>query len=630
MNKCVIGLLALVSININAAEVSIEDSISGLYTAYYNRAPDKSGFDFWINQANINGSTAALKSISEGFSNAPQFSIDYPSNLSNEEFVVQIYRNILNREPEVEGKIFWAIRLSNGLSKSDFIVELVNALLSYEDSNTAALKSKQMFVNKLSVARNFTSTLGDASNGGAGTTPYARSLEVLSNVTEDSLTITAANQLITQFCNDGVTNCSSSSNTNHAPIAQAMTIVTDPATLTIERQLLATDPDGDRISYYLESDSSSSAYTSATIDPEGKLTVVLTGNVDEIKLSYKVTDSLLFSTSAEIIIRINQNETSLSLGANFLSPEAFAALPRAPITSSIAFGGSSVGLPPSTDLSANFPPASSQGSQASCVGWAVGYALKSYHERVEEQWGFSPQTIFSPSWLYNQINGGINGGTRIIDAMNLIVDNGAATLSTMPYNETDFKTQPSSVAVDEAKNYKAQRVDTLHSILEIKNSLARKDPVAISMWVNPDVMAFGWTEQDAVMNSVPTGVDNNPNSGGHAVTIVGYDDNRYGGAFKIINSWGSNWGDQGYFWMPYKIATKSIYVPQYNRELSWLYGAYALTDATNTGTSPHVDPAPPVNNNLPNLVVKDWSASADPRPGGDGLISWKITNTGTG
>lgn len=40
-------------------------------------------------------------------------------------------------------------------------------------------------------------------------------------------------------------------------------------------------------------------------------------------------------------------------------------------------------------------------------------------------------------------------------------------------------------------------------------------------------------------------------SGGHALCIVGYDDNKYGGSFKFLNSWGAKYGDNGYVWMPY-------------------------------------------------------------------------------
>ena len=40
--------------------------------------------------------------------------------------------------------------------------------------------------------------------------------------------------------------------------------------------------------------------------------------------------------------------------------------------------------------------------------------------------------------------------------------------------------------------------------------------------------------------------------GGHALCVVGYDDFKYGGAFRIVNSWGRNYGDNGYMWVKYQ------------------------------------------------------------------------------
>jgi len=39
---------------------------------------------------------------------------------------------------------------------------------------------------------------------------------------------------------------------------------------------------------------------------------------------------------------------------------------------------------------------------------------------------------------------------------------------------------------------------------------------------------------------------------GHAMAIVGYDDNKYGGSFRVLNSWGTDWADGGYVWVKYK------------------------------------------------------------------------------
>ncbi len=44
--------------------------------------------------------------------------------------------------------------------------------------------------------------------------------------------------------------------------------------------------------------------------------------------------------------------------------------------------------------------------------------------------------------------------------------------------------------------------------------------------------------------------------GAHAQAIIGFDDNKDTpdgkGAFKVVNSWGTSWGDQGFYWISYK------------------------------------------------------------------------------
>ena len=43
---------------------------------------------------------------------------------------------------------------------------------------------------------------------------------------------------------------------------------------------------------------------------------------------------------------------------------------------------------------------------------------------------------------------------------------------------------------------------------------------------------------------------------GHAVCVVGYDDDKFGGVFKVVNSYGSDWGDSGFFYIRYSDYTK--------------------------------------------------------------------------
>ena len=74
-----------------SAAPTVQQSIIGLYVAYYNRAPDHDGLNYWSNYATVNGNASALLSISELFRNHPQFLEEYPTSLSTTEFVTKIW-----------------------------------------------------------------------------------------------------------------------------------------------------------------------------------------------------------------------------------------------------------------------------------------------------------------------------------------------------------------------------------------------------------------------------------------------------------------------------------------------------------------------------------------------------------
>jgi hypothetical protein len=61
------------------------------------------------------------------------------------------------------------------------------------------------------------------------------------------------------------------------------------------------------------------------------------------------------------------------------------------------------------------------------VGWATAYALKRYQEAIEIGWPLNTRAdIFSPAFVYNQINRGQDQGSLISDALNLIVRDGGS------------------------------------------------------------------------------------------------------------------------------------------------------------------------------------------------------------
>jgi fibronectin type 3 domain-containing protein len=203
-------------------------------------------------------------------------------------------------------------------------------------------------------------------------------------------------------------------------------------------------------------------------------------------------------------------------------------------------------LPTKVDLSKDMPPVGSQGMQSSCVAWATAYAAKSYQEYIEHEWKYDDNTLFSPAFIYNQINGGVDKGSSIYDACQLMVKMGCATLDTMPYNVKNYKSKPNSQAVKEAGKYKAEKFYTIKptEISTIKSYLSKGYPVIFGATV---YMNFNnLNKSNPVYNS-----KSGKSMGGHAMTLVGYDDSKYGGAFKLINSWGTGWGDKGYAWIPY-------------------------------------------------------------------------------
>ena len=107
-----------------------------------------------------------------------------------------------------------------------------------------------------------------------------------------------------------------------------------------------------------------------------------------------------------------------------------------------------IAFPPSFDLSDFLPKVGSQGAQGSCVAWATGYYLKSFHENYEDFVinELAPINEMSPSFIYNQIKASdCDNGSVIQRALDTITSAGIPDLSVMPYNQNDCDTQPTEL-----------------------------------------------------------------------------------------------------------------------------------------------------------------------------------------
>jgi Cysteine-rich secretory protein family. len=102
----------------SSVRVTDASGISGfatrLYSVALNRAPDQTGLDYWTQRLSSRQTTGAQAAY--GFFFSAEFQ---NANLSNEEFILRLYRTFLNRDPDNGGYAYWLQRIADGASRQD-------------------------------------------------------------------------------------------------------------------------------------------------------------------------------------------------------------------------------------------------------------------------------------------------------------------------------------------------------------------------------------------------------------------------------------------------------------------------------------------------------------------------------
>ncbi|MAX22926.1 MAG: hypothetical protein CMJ19_00360 [Phycisphaeraceae bacterium] len=203
------------------------------------------------------------------------------------------------------------------------------------------------------------------------------------------------------------------------------------------------------------------------------------------------------------------------------------------------------------DLSNKMPPIGYQ-TMNDCTAWALA-RVKSYHEALDQGWKpDTPNHIFSPRFIYNQINRGKDKGSSPILTAKLLYDVGAATLQTCPYIPKDYLTPPTELALGEAKQFKIRDIALLKNIKQIHLALEQNEPVIIGARITPAFFSGNFDIYDAKRHakSMKERDESQPHAK-HAMVIVGFDDEKK--AFLIANSWSKYWGRHGYCWVSYDV-----------------------------------------------------------------------------
>lgn len=263
-------------------------------------------------------------------------------------------------------------------------------------------------------------------------------------------------------------------------------------------------------------------------------------------------------------------------------------------------------LPSSYSLEKYAPYPGNQGQYGTCVAYAAAYGLRTI--MLAKDLGITDKTritanALSPSYVYAIIKkeGDVDcsKGANPIYGMEALKVAGAPTLRSLPYA---CNPEISEAIQLEAIDYRIRDYQKLFffdtqeygvKTNATKKALSEGYPVLLGMKLPPSFFKATntWRAIETDKNTIAA------KHGFHAMVVVGYDDNYAGGAFRILNSWGTRWGDGGYIWVPYT---------EYEE---WAMGAlqpYSYYQKKNTNKvvvnpSKPDSPSKPSNPNRPNI-----------------------------
>lgn len=248
-----------------------------------------------------------------------------------------------------------------------------------------------------------------------------------------------------------------------------------------------------------------------------------------------------------------ENKAMHSLGAVLVDEKTYDSFAKVDINAlSMKFKGKSaealITSIPSSYTIPNTPPIVNQGQEGSCVAFATAYAAASTLE-----YNFKGITNpRSPEYVYNQIKiSSCPNGTYVSRGLNLIKDQGVCSWSEMPYTDVECSTQPDATQKTAASTHKFTTWATVDktNINNVKTLLSMNLPIIIAVTVD------GSFDNLSSANKWIWKSHSGATRGGHAICVVGYDDTKQ--AFKVQNSWGTSWGDSGFFWIDYTFFAKT-------------------------------------------------------------------------
>ena len=229
------------------------------------------------------------------------------------------------------------------------------------------------------------------------------------------------------------------------------------------------------------------------------------------------------------------------------------------------------GVPSSHSLEKYCPTPKSQGSFGTCTAWSSAYAARTIAEAVAQGWTDKEKInaeTFSPWFIYTNIKDANDNlcklGSYIPAALQLMKTKGVCKFNDY-FSECQYSiplnifSKAYAYKIDDYFNlfvhsYKSKDPSVLNDyskIEKVKKAISEDRPVVIGMNVYPSFHSCYGKELWNGQCDLDTGL--------HAMCVMAYDDNKFGGAFQIMNSWSSQWGQDGFIWVRYSDFMKNVW-----------------------------------------------------------------------